>query len=390
MIARELSSDECLRYSRHIRLSEVGMDGQARLREARVLVVGMGGLGSPAALYLAAAGVGTLGLADFDAVELHNLQRQVLHGEGDVGRPKLESAARRIRELDSGVAIEEHGEGITVANAADCFGRYDIIVDGTDNFSTRYLNNDAAFFVRKPLVYGSIFQFEGQVSVFDPASGTPCYRCLFPQMPPPGSVPNCEEAGVFGALPGVIGSLQALETLKLLLGIGEPLCGRLLSHDGLRQRFHTLRIKPDPTCPLCGNKPSILDLREENYRFDCAVPAPESGDGATEAPMEIDIAEARQRMGGPDSARPVLIDVREPWEAQICSIPESILLPLQSLPERLDRLPGDRPLLVYCHHGMRSLKAAQFLRKKGFARAMSLSGGIEAWAREVDPSMPRY
>lgn len=385
MQEHKLTPVQARRYSRHVLLPQVGEEGQARLLESRVLVVGLGGLGSPAALYLAAAGVGTIGLADFDKVEVHNLQRQIIHGEGDVGRPKVDSAAERLRALDPAVRLEVHREGVTTANAVSLFSGYDVIVDCTDNFPVRYRNADAAFFARKPLVYGSISQFEGQVSVFDPASGGPCYRCLFPRMPEPGTVPNCAEAGVLGAICGVVGSMQAMEAVKVLLGIGEPLRGRMLVYDALRARVATVALAKDVACPLCGASPAIGDLREANYEWSCA---PRPTDGAGDGPAEIGAAEAAQWIAG--ASAPFVLDVRQPHEARICALPGSHLVPLDTIEARWRALPRDRAILVYCHHGMRSMKAARFLVAKGFGNVTNLRGGIDAWATDVDAAMARY
>jgi adenylyltransferase/sulfurtransferase len=388
-----LSPAELARYSRHILLPGVGVDGQQKLAAAKVLVVGAGGLGSPAALYLAAAGVGTIGIADFDKVELHNLQRQILHDTTAIGRPKVDSATARLGALNPHVRVVAHPEGITAANALALFSGYDVIVDGTDNFPTRYLNNDAAVLARRPLVYGSIFQFEGQVSVFDPAHGAPCYRCLFPEPPPPGSVPNCGEAGVLGALCGTIGSLQALEAIKLLLGVGEPLHGRLVVFDALVHRFRTLNVRRDPACPVCGPNARIHELRAAEYAFGCApVPTARPGPPSpalndAELPAEIDVAAARELLatGGAE-----LLDVREPHEHAICRVPGSRLLPMREVPAALAQLPRDRNLLVLCHHGSRSQRVTQLLRANGFPRAINIRGGIDAWAAELDPSLQRY
>ena len=389
-----LPPDALARYSRHILLPQIGLAGQERLARARVLVVGAGGLGSPVALYLAAAGVGTLGLADFDCVEMHNLQRQILHDTPSVGRPKLESATTRIAALNPLVHVVPHDDGITAANALEVFTGYDVIVDGTDNFPTRYLNNDAAFFARRPLIYGSIFQFEGQLSVFDPAHGAPCYRCLFPEPPAPGTVPNCGEAGVFGALCGVIGSLQALETIKVLLGIGEPLRGRLQIFDGLAAEFRTLKLVRDPACPLCGAAPRIRDLRPEAYAQGCAplrsaapLSPPANAMSEDSVLLEIEPAAARTLLA---QQRATLLDVREPFEHAICQIAGSELLPMRDVSAALSRLPRDRHLLVLCHHGGRSQRVTQFLRAQGFARVTNVRGGIDAWAQAVDPALQRY
>lgn len=367
------------------------MDGQKKLAAARVLVIGAGGLGSPAALYLAAAGIGTLGIADFDKVELHNLQRQILHDTAAIGHPKVTSATARLGALNPHIRVVAHAEGVTVANALALFSGYDVIVDGTDNFPTRYLNNDAAVLARRPLVYGSIFQFEGQVSVFDPARGAPCYRCLFPEPPPAGSVPNCGEAGVLGALCGTIGSLQALEAIKLVLGLGEPLHGRLVVFDALSHRFRTLNVRRDPACPLCGTAPSLRDLRAERYSFGCApapaAPAHSPDMPHDELPAEINVSAARDLIAAGSAT---LLDVREPHEHAICHVPGSRLLPMREVPAMLSQLPRDRPLLVLCHHGARSQRVTQFLRTNGFTRAINIRGGIDAWAAELDASLQRY
>ncbi|MFT3831533.1 MAG: molybdopterin-synthase adenylyltransferase MoeB [Opitutaceae bacterium] len=387
-----LTPAELARYSRHILLPGIGVDGQRKLAAAKVLVVGAGGLGSPAALYLAAAGVGTIGIADFDKVEAHNLQRQILHDTPSIGLPKVESAATRLGAINPHSRIVTHETGVTPANALALFGCYDVIVDGSDNFPTRYLNNDAAVLTRRPLVYGSIFQFEGQVSVFDPGRGAPCYRCLFPEPPPAGSVPNCGEAGVLGALCGTIGSLQALEALKLLLGLGEPLLGRLVVFDALAHRFRTVGVRRDPACPVCGSAPRIRELRPEAYAFGCHPASGAADTGVKSAaagddPLEIDVATAGELLAGGEAE---LLDVREPHEHAICRIAGSRLLPMRSVPASLDTLPHDRRLLVLCHHGGRSARVTEFLRANGFARASNVRGGIDAWAAKLDPSLPRY
>lgn len=385
-----LSPAELSRYRRHVLLDEVGVEGQRKLAAARVLVVGVGGLGSPAALYLAAAGVGTLGLADLDRVEEHNLQRQILHDTPAIGRPKVESAAQRLAALNPHVRLQLHGDGVTPANAVALFAGYDLIVDGADNFPTRYLNNDAAFLAGRPLVYGSIFKFEGQVTVFDPAQGAPCYRCLFPEPPPPGSVPNCGEAGVFGALCGVIGSLQALEAIKCLLGIGESLRGRLLVYDGLSQQVRLLNLKRDPACPLCGRDPSIRRIDAASYDFSCTAPvANGAGQVPGETPAEIPVEAVRQLLAT-QAGRVVLLDVREPYEVQICRIEGSEHIPMRAVPGRLDALPRDRHILVLCHHGERSRHITEYLRARGFPAVSNVQGGIAAWAERIDPSLRRY
>lgn len=383
-----LQPDELVRYSRHILLPELGVEGQTRLKNARVLVVGAGGLGSPAALYLAAAGVGTIGLADFDRVEAHNLQRQILHRTSAIGRPKLDSAAETLREVNPFVTVTPHPEGIQVHNALEIFRSYDVIVDGSDNFATRFLNNDAAVLARKPLVFGSIFKFEGQVSVFAPHLGGPCYRCLFPEPPPPGSVPTCGEAGVLGALCGVVGSLQALEALKLVAGFGEPLLGRLLTYDGLTHTFQHLHLPRDPECPACGAHPRITTLRPEEYQVSCQPVTTQSMSHSV-VPPEIDVTETHRLLTSqPDAV--VLVDVREPHELEICAIKGAVAIPMREVPQRLNELPRDRHLLIHCHHGGRSRRVMEFLSAQGYPRVSNVAGGIDAWALEIEPGMRRY
>lgn len=391
----QFTAEELARYHRQMILPGIGREGQEALKRARVLIIGMGGLGSPVSLYLAAAGVGTLGLCDMDHVDLSNLHRQVLHDTASRGVRKIESAVDRLRALNPHTHFHLHGEGIQVGNAAELLAHYDLVVDGSDNFPTRYLVNDACALAGKPLVYGSIFQFEGQVSFFHAAEGTPCYRCLFPTMPAPGEVPNCAEAGVFGALAGIIGSLQALEALKYLTGVGENLRGRLLVVDGLTMGFRTLTLKRDPECPLCGSAPSITTLDEANYVFQCE---PELAPTMhADIPLEISVEDAAALMGGqegpfalPNGERPLVLDVREADEVAICAIEGHRHIPLKQLPERWESLPADRLIIVHCHHGMRSLRATHFLRDKGLALVTNMAGGIDAWAEEVDPGMQRY
>ncbi len=385
-----LSPAELARYSRHILLGQIGVAGQQKLAASRVLVVGAGGLGSPAALYLAAAGVGTLGLADFDTVALHNLQRQLLHDTDAVGQPKVDSAARRLHAINPHVRVVLHRDGITVENAVGIFSAYDVIVDGTDNFGTRYLNNDAAFLARRPLVYGSVFKFEGQVAVFDPHGGGPCYRCLFPAPPAPGSVPGCGEAGVLGALCGVIGSLQALEAIKLLTATGDPLRGRLLTYDALAPRFGNLALPRDPGCPLCGPPPTLPQLVPATYAA-CVparrnpIPMPDSDDH----PLEITVQEAKEiRAASPQGA--LILDVREPFERDICAVADSTHIPMRQIPENLPTLPKDRHILVLCHAGGRSRRVTEFLRANGFTAVSNIAGGIDAWAEQIEPGMRRY
>ncbi|MGE3616505.1 MAG: molybdopterin-synthase adenylyltransferase MoeB [Gemmatimonadales bacterium] len=373
-----LPHDELIRYARHLTLAEVGIAGQERLRGARVLVVGAGGLGSPALLYLAAAGVGTLGVVDFDRVDLTNLQRQIVHGTGAVGTPKLDSAVARLHDLNPTVTIEPHPVRLTSANARSLVARYDLVLDGSDNFPTRYLVNDACILERRPFVYGSIFRFEGQVSVFG-APGGPCYRCLFADPPPVGLVPSCAEAGVLGVLPGVIGTLQATEAIKLILGIGAPLAGRLLLYDGLAARTREIGVRRDPRCAVCGDQPTVTDLID--YEAFCGV------GGGEPRSMEIAPRELDQlRRAG---ARLELVDVREPWEVEIARLPGARLIPFGDLPARLGELDPAVEIVAVCHRGIRSLVAQQVLAGAGF-HARSLAGGIDAWAAQIDPALSRY
>ena len=381
-----LSQHELTRYSRQVRLPEIGPEGQRKLRDAKVLIIGAGGLGSPAALYLAGAGVGTIGIADFDRVEIHNLHRQLLHTDANLGEAKVDSAAARLRATNPGVNVVAHPEGVTAGNAVELFGRYDVIVDGTDNFATRYLNNDAAVLAGKPLVHGSVFRFEGQVSVFAPDRGGPCYRCLFPEPPAAGAVPNCAEAGVLGALCGVIGSWQALEVIKLIAGFGSPLIGRLLTYDALSLEFTTLSLPRDPACAVCGDRPSIRGIEPARYVPTCE-PVSQSMPDST-IPLEITVTEAHRLLTETSDA--VLIDVREPHEVAICAIDGARHIPMRQIPEHLTELPKDKHLLIHCHHGGRSLRVTEFLRAKGFARVSNVDGGIDGWAQEIEPGMARY
>ncbi|MEM9158873.1 MAG: molybdopterin-synthase adenylyltransferase MoeB [Verrucomicrobiota bacterium] len=385
-ISKKLNSEELARYSRHILLDEIGVAGQEALKNSRVLVVGAGGLGSPVAMYLAAAGVGAMGLADFDVVELHNLQRQIIHATSEIDAKKTLSAQKRIQEINPNVRLEIHEEGVQAHNALDLFCKYDIIVDGSDNFSTRYLNTDAAYFAKKPLVYGSIFKFEGQVSLFHPAQEGPCYRCLFPEPPPPGSVPSCGEAGVFGALCGVIGSLQALETVKYITGIGEPLIGSLLVSNTLNMSFRRLKLKKDPSCPLCSEQATIRKIDPLTYQYACEIPE-DPTTMETNYPIEIDINETKRLL---DETEAMLVDVREPFEFDICSIDGSLKIPMNSIPSNLDRLPKDKHILFHCHHGGRSMNVVKYLRQNGYENTTNVAGGIDAWAIEIDPSLQRY
>ena len=374
----ELSKDEVLRYSRHLIMPEVGVEGQLKLKAAKVLLVGTGGLGAPLGLYLAAAGVGRIGLVDFDVVDFTNLQRQVIHGTSDVGRKKLDSAADRMHEINPFVRIDKHEVALSSENALGILKDYDIVVDGTDNFPTRYLVNDACVLLGKPNVYGSIFRFEGQATVFA-YEGGPCYRCLYPEPPPPGLVPSCAEGGVLGILPGTIGLIQATETVKLILGIGAPLVGRLLLYDALAMRFRELKLRKNPECPVCGDHPTVTKLID--YEQFCGILKPVTTEG------DIDPTEVKAKIDRGDSF--VLIDVREPHEYQICSIPTAQLIPLGQLPQRLDELDRDIEIVAHCKSGMRSARAVDILTKAGF-HARNMKGGILAWSDRVDPTVPKY
>ncbi len=367
----DLSPAELIRYSRHLLIPEVGVTGQLRLKNASVLLIGTGALGSPAALYLAAAGIGRLGLVDADVVDASNLQRQVLHGESWIGKPKLESAAARLREANPNVRVELHPVRFTPENATTIAESYDILLDGSDNFPTRFLTNDTAFFLRKPLIYGAIHRFEGQTGVFAPHLGGPCYRCLLPQMPAAGSVPSCQEAGVLGVLPGIIGSLQAMETLKLILNVGTVPLGKLTCYNSLQSAFRTLKLDRDPQCRLCGNRPEIYDVKNaETLAADRCDLTPETMES-------ISTRELRAILN--DNFEGLLIDVREPDEYAVAKIEGSRLIPLKSLPDQLGSLPKDQEILVHCKAGGRSARAVQLLLDHGFARVKNVSGGIDAW-----------
>lgn len=382
----ELSKEEKERYSRHLRIPGFGEDVQLKLRNSSILVIGVGGLGSPALLYLAAAGVGRLGIADFDRIERHNLQRQILFSDDDVGLPKVEVAKKRLQALNPYTEIVLHEEGINPANARDVLSRYDVIVDGSDNFDTRYLVNDASFFEKKPLVYGSVFRMEGQVMVLNDQATTPCYRCLFPEPPEPGTVPNCNEAGVVGALCGVVGSLQAMEAIKLISGVGEVTSGRLLKVDVFNSRFPCIELVKDPDCPLCSLNAKIKSLDSQNYAVPCALPDVVVEDSIS-LDMEIDIYEVK-RLLSTDKIH--LLDVREPAEVAVCQISDSLFIPMGSIPERINDIPRNKPVVVYCHHGMRSMRVAHYLRGAGFENCASMKGGIHQWAITHDSSMGKY
>ena len=381
--AATLTNLEVARYSRHLIMPEVGMRGQLKLKEASVLCIGAGGLGSPVALYLAAAGVGRIGIVDFDVVDYSNLQRQVIHGTPDVGRPKLDSARDRLNAINPEVTVETHDVALSSDNALDLLTGYDIIVDGTDNFPTRYLVNDACVLLGKPNVYGSIFRFEGQASVFATKDG-PCYRCLYPEPPPPGLVPSCAEGGVLGILPGVVGTIQATEAVKLIIGVGEPLINRFMIYDALRMRFRELKLRKDPECPVCGENPTVTELID--YEQFCGIVPAATTD--TQASDDTTVEELKGRLDRQDGV--FVLDVREPQEYQICRIPDSTLIPLGDLPQRLTELEGHDDMVVHCKSGVRSAKAVKLLREAGFSKAKNLRGGILAWIDRVDPSLPKY
>ena len=380
----KLTNEEINRYSRHLLLPEVGLAGQERIKAAKVLLIGAGGLGSPVALYLAAAGVGTIGMVDFDAVDFSNLQRQVLHFTPDVGKPKLQSAAEKLTAINPHLNFIQHPTRLTSANALDIVRDYDLVVDGTDNFPTRYLVNDACVLLHKPNVYGSIFRFAGMASVFAPHLGGPCYRCWYPEPPPPGKVPNCAEAGVLGVICGIIGNIQATEALKLILGQGDPLLGRLLRFDALAMTFRQHKIPRDRHCPICGSNPTITKLID--YAAFCGI-----GQGTSNMTVTTDdiSVETLQQMR---AARQdfVLVDVRNPDEVAICEIAGSVKLPLPELPQRFKELPADKLIVLHCKMGGRSARALQFLRSQGYQQLKNVAGGINAWAERIDPTLPKY
>ncbi len=376
---------EIQRYARHLIMPEVAMAGQKRLKAAQVLCIGTGGLGSPLSLYLAAAGVGTLGLADFDVVDVSNLQRQVIHFTSDVGRPKIDSAEEKLRAINPDLVTRRHEQPIDSSNALEIFAGYDVIVDGTDNFPTRYLVNDACVLLGKPNVYGSIFRFDGQATVFYPPHG-PCYRCLYPEPPPPDLVPNCAEGGVLGILPGLIGVVQATETVKLILGTGTPLIGRLLLYDALEMTFREMKVRKNPRCPICGPNPTIRELID--YQEFCGVRGAESP--ASVGTSEDEITPSELKALQDRGQRTMILDVRNPEEIVICRIEGSTVIPLPELPGRLGELDPSIPMVVHCKSGVRSAKAIALLQTAGFSRLKNLKGGILAWIEEVDPSLPRY
>jgi adenylyltransferase/sulfurtransferase len=382
----DFSNDEIARYSRHLIMPEVTLEGQKRIKAASILCIGTGGLGSPIALYLAAAGVGRLGLVDFDVVDFSNLQRQILHGTDDVGRKKLNSAKDRIKAVNPNVQVDLHDCFFQSENAKELVQNYDIIVDGTDNFPTRYLSNDVCVLTKKPNIYGSIFRFEGQCTVFAPHLGGPCYRCMFPEPPPPGMVPSCAEGGVLGVLPGIIGVMQAIEAIKLIIGIGEPLIGRLVSFDALKMRYKEFKIRRDPNCPICGDHPTIHELID--YQQFCGIP---QADAEAEKEMDVPTINAVELKKMFDRKKDfVLIDVREPFEYDICHIDQARLIPVGELPARLSELDSADEIVLHCKSGSRSAKALRILQEAGFKKVVNLEGGITAWSDQVDPTVPKY
>lgn len=377
-----LSKDEILRYSRHLIMPEVGMEGQLKLKQASVLLVGAGGLGAPLAMYLTAAGIGRIGLVDFDVVDFTNLQRQVIHGTKDVGKKKIDSAFESMRDINPFVELVRHETALSSENAFGIFKDYDYVVDGTDNFPTRYLVNDACVLLNKPNVYGSIFRFEGQATVFA-TEGGPCYRCLYPEPPPPGLVPSCAEGGVLGILPGVIGLIQATETVKLILGIGQSLIGRLLLYDALNMKFRELKLRKNPECPICGDNRTIHELID--YQQFCGIPQHQP---EVVVQGEIEPTEVKQKQDRGDKF--ILVDVREPHEYQIARIPGSILIPLGDLPKRLNEIDPNAEIVMHCKMGGRSAKACDLLKQNGYTKVRNMKGGILAWSDKVDPSVPKY
>lgn len=383
--ASELTVDEVRRYSRHLIIPDVGVEGQKRLKNARVLVIGAGGLGAPALMYLAAAGVGTLGVVDFDVVDESNLQRQVIHGQSDVGRPKVESARESVHEVNPYVEFRAHEHSLDSSNALDVFADYDLIVDGTDNFPTRYLVNDACVLLGKPYVWGSIFRFDGQASVFWAEHG-PCYRCLYPEPPPPGMVPSCAEGGVLGVLCASVGSIQVNEAIKLIAGIGDPLAGRLMIYDALEMSYRTVKVRKDPECPVCGKNPTVTELID--YEEFCGTVSSDAQDASADA--TITAPELKEKIDRGDNF--YLVDVREPHEYDIVNIPGAVLIPKDEIlsGEALSRLPQDKPVVLHCKTGGRSAEALAALKAAGFSDATHVQGGVTAWANQVDTSLPTY
>ncbi len=382
----EFSNDEIARYSRHLIMPEVTLEGQKRIKASSVLCIGTGGLGSPIALYLAAAGIGRLGLVDGDTVDFSNLQRQILHGTKDVGRKKLNSAKDRIREINPNVQVDLYDAFFTSSNAKEIAEPYDVIIDGTDNFPTRYCSNDVSVFLKKPNIYGSIFRFEGQCTVFAPHLGGPCYRCMFPEPPPPGLVPSCAEGGVLGVLPGIIGVMQAIEAIKLVLGIGEPLIGRLIQFDALKMKFREFKLRKDPKCPVCSENPAITELID--YEQFCGIPEAKAQEEEESHVPHITAEELKAKLDRGDDF--ILLDVREPFEYDICRIPGSRLIPLGQLPSRMSELDSAEEIVLQCKSGARSARALKLLQEAGFGKLSNLEGGIHAWSDKVDSSVPKY
>jgi adenylyltransferase/sulfurtransferase len=381
----ELTTDDLSRYSRHLILPEVGIEGQQKLKAARVLCVGTGGLGSPLALYLAAAGIGTLGLVDFDVVDASNLQRQIIHSTKDIGRKKLDSAEEKLLALNPALNVVKHDTMLSSANALEILKDYDVVADGTDNFPTRYLVNDACVLLGKPNAYGSIFRFEGQASVFATEEG-PCYRCLYPEPPPPGLVPSCAEGGVLGILPGLVGVIQATEVIKLILGKGTPLIGRLLLVDALSMRFRELKLRKNPECPVCGDNPTVTELID--YEHFCGiVPETKEEKAVKNGVPQLSVKEYKQRIDAGENL--FLLDVREPYEYQIAQI-GGTLIPQNDVPQRLAEIPRDREIVVQCRSGARSQRIAEFLKQSGYSNVVNLAGGILAWSDEIDPKVQKY
>jgi molybdopterin/thiamine biosynthesis adenylyltransferase/rhodanese-related sulfurtransferase len=382
----DFSNDEIARYSRHLIMPEVTLDGQKKLKAAKVLCIGTGGLGSPIALYLAAAGVGTLGLVDCDTVDYSNLQRQILHGTKDVGRKKILSARDRIKDVNPNVQVELHDTFFLAENAREIVEGYDIVIDGTDNFPTRYLSNDICVFLKKPNIYGSIFRFDGQVTVFAPHLGGPCYRCLYPEPPPPGMVPSCAEGGVLGVLPGIIGVIQAIEAVKLIVGIGEPLIGRLLHFDALKMKFREFKVRKDPKCPVCSENPTITELID--YDTFCGIPQAAAAEAAELPVPEISVEQLKAKQDSKEKF--VLLDVREQYEYDIARIPGSKLIPLGELHSRLSELDTADEIVIHCKSGYRSANALRELQAAGFGKVWNVEGGILAWADRIDPTVAKY